>query len=342
MKKQPVKKKKTISLIVLNYNGLQHLDGYFKSVFAQTRVPDEIILFDNLCTDGSREFVKKKFPKVKIITEDRYNTGTALAINTAFKYTHGDYVILQSNDIVLDKKCVEILYKNINADPEVGIVSSITIRFHNKKLRKFIVDQAGGLLDKFGFGMQNYPNIPIKDIPDTGEVFFAYGDSIIFRREIFKKVNGFDTRMFMLNDDIDFSWRVRQLGYKIIYTKHSFVYHKGSATIKSLYKRPQVRYWSERNSIRCYLKNTSFAHFLKTFPMYIVLLCAEMGYFFYRGRFSLFFSDVRAAFWNVFYIPEILYLRFLNWRNAKKNNIDSLIVNKSFKLMLFKNFSKTI
>ncbi len=341
MKKQ-VRRKKTISLIVLNYNGKPLLDEYFTSVFSQTLIPDEVIMFDNLCTDGSREFVRKEFPSVKIITEDGFNTGTALAVNTAFSHAKGDYIILQTNDIVLDKNCIKALYKNLNEDPKIGIVTSISIREQNRKIGKIIVDHAGGFLDMYGFAIANHALEPVKDLPEKEEVFFAYGDSFIVRREAFEKVHGLDTRMFMMNDDIDFSWRVRQFGYKIIYTKRSIVYHKVSVTIKKYNKRPQIRYWAERNSIRMYIKNTSFAHFFKTLPMYITILCGEMGYFFYRGRFSLFFSDIRAVLWNLFYLPETMYLKIRNQMNAKKNNIDSLIVNKSFKLMLFKNFSKSI
>ncbi len=342
MKNQSTKKQKTISLIVVNYNGREHLDEYFTSVFSQTRVPDEVIMFDNLCTDGSRAFVGKKFPTVKIITEDRFNTGTARAYNTAFQKSSGNFVVLQSNDIVLDSKCIETLYKKISSDDSIGIVSSITIRYPNKKLRKFIVDQAGGQMDIYGFGMQNYPQVPVIDIPDAGEVFFAYGDSIIMRREAFQKVNGLDERMFMLHDDIDLSWRMRLLGYKIMYTKHSFVYHKGSATIGSNYKRPQIRFLSERNGMRCYLKNTSYAHFFKTFPMYMILLCGEMGYFLFRGKFQLFFADVRAILWNLYYLPETLLLKIQIQSHAKMDNTNKLFHHKSFKLMLFKNFSKSL
>jgi len=342
MKSPSAKKHKSISLVVLNFNGRQHLDEYFTSVFSQTMQPDEVIMFDNMGTDGSCEFVQEKFPSVKIITEDRFNTGTALAYNTAIQHASGEFIVLQSNDIVLDTKCVEVLYKNLEADSKIGIVSSITIRYPNKKLRKYIVDQAGGLMDTYGFGMQNYPQIPVKDIPDIGEVFFAYGDSIIFRRDVFNKINGLDERMFMIHDDIDLSWRMRLQGYKIIYAKHSFVYHKGSATIGSNLGRPHIRFLSERNGIRCFIKNTSPQQFIRTLPLYIMLLCGEMGYFLYRGKFQLFFADVCAILWNLWYLPETLRLRAYIQSNIKRNNVDTLFYNKSFKLMLFKHFSRSL
>ena len=55
-----MKTKKEISLIVLNYNGRAHLEEYFTSVYKQSLVPDEIIMMDNMSTDGSIEFVKQK------------------------------------------------------------------------------------------------------------------------------------------------------------------------------------------------------------------------------------------------------------------------------------------
>jgi|SRR3989338_3032791 len=335
--------KKTISVIVLNYGKGQHLlDEYLTSLFSQTLLPEEVILFDNLSTDNSREFVRKKFPSVKIITEDRFNTGTALAINTAFSQSNGDYIILHTNDIVLDKNCVQALYKNIINNPEVGIVTSIGIREQNRKLGKMIVDHAGGFLDVYGFAQAHHALELVKDIPEKEEVFFAYGDSLIVRRDAFEKTHGFDTRLFMMNDDIDFSWRVRQLGYKIIYTKRSVIYHKVSVTIKANNSRARIRYLSERNSMRTYIKNTTFGHLFRTLPMYIVLLCGEMGYFLFRMKFALFFSDVRAVLWNLFFIPETIYLKIINQINAKKNNIDKLFIHESIKLKLFKAFSQSL
>lgn len=336
-------KKPTLSLVVLNYNGLQHLKEYFESVFAQTLMPDEVIMFDNLSTDGSREFVAKKFPKVKIITEDRFNTGTALGSNIGFAHTRGDFVIFQSNDLRLDKNCVKGLFGALLQYPSVGIVTSVLVNYYkDKKTGQRLIDNAGGMMDQYGFGMQNHPARRIKDIPETGEVFFTYGGSFIVRRKLFKKIAGFDNRFFTLNDDLDLSWRIRLLGYKVIYTKKSFVYHKVHATLNANHNRAKMRYWSERNNIRTYLKNSSLFHLIRTVPFLIFLLFGEMGYFLYRGRFALFYSVFRAVLWNLLYLPEILRLRCKNKLLTQKNNIGDVIVKKSFKLMLFKSFSKSI
>lgn len=337
---KPYKKNK-ISLIVLNYNGKHLLKDYFNSVFSQSLIPDEIIMFDNLCKDGSRNFVEKNYPKVKIISEDRYNTGTALAVNTAVSHASGEFIILQMNDIALHRNCIKELYQTIRKNPYIGIVSSVCIREENRKKGNFVVDHAGGFLDIFGCAFPNHSQVNIKNIPETGEVLISYGDSFIFRKRAFDLIGGLDTRMFMMNDDIDFSWRIRLSGYKILYTKKSIIYHKGSVTIKALYDRPQIRYWSERNSIRTYLKNITFWHFIKTIAFYIAILAGEMCYFLYRLKFALFLSDLYAILWNLFYLPEIFLLRYKFSKN-KKANIDSLFIKTSFKLSLFKAYSKSV
>ncbi len=331
-----------ISLIVLNYNGKKHLKEYFTSVFKQTLIPDEIIMMDNASTDDSIEYTRKNFPEVKII-KNSFNAGTALGSNIAFEYSTGDVVIFQSNDMRLDKNCVKYLIKAIEENKNIGIATSILLQ-HAKfiKQKKQIIDNAGGIADIYGLGMQKYPSKELKNIPDQEEVFFSYGGSFIIKRQLFKQIKGFDQRFFTLNDDIDLSWRVRLMGKKIVYVKKSIIYHKVSATLGTLFQRSTKRYWSERNAMRTLLKNHTFLNLIIFFPIYLILLFAEMGFFLIKKRFDLFLADLKAILWNIFYLPETLLMRLYIQSNKKNNNIYNLLNKKSYKLMLFNSFKKTI
>lgn len=336
------KKKKTVSLVVLNYNGKQHLKEYFESVFRQSRIPDEILMLDNCSTDGSQEYVIKNYPKVRVVKSEK-NHGTAQGSNVAFRYTLGDYIIFQSNDIRLDKDCVKCLVEHLEKDKTTGIVTSVLLNYYkDAKTAEHFIDNAGGIADIYGFGMQNYPQKRIQEIPDKGEVFFSYGGSFIIRREIYEKIGGFDDRYFTLNDDIDLSWRVRLLGYKVFYVKKSVVYHKVSATIGTIYTKATRRYWSEKNIIRTILKNGQVNHLLKNFSLYLLLLSGEMLYFILRGRFSLFLADFKAIVWNLFYLPETLSLRKKIQSMNKNDNIEKMLLPYSLKLKLFNEFKKVI
>lgn len=332
---------KNVSLIVLNYNGKKHLEEYFNSVFNQTLLPDEIIMLDNSSTDDSINYVKNNFPKVKII-KNHFNAGTAEGSNIAFRNSNGRYIIFQSNDLRLDKNCVKTLVEIMEKKPSVGICTSVLVNYYKNKNGQHLIDNAGGIADIFCFGMQNYPEKRLKTIPEIGNIFFSYGGSFIIRRELFEKAGGFDFRYFTLNDDIDLSWRVKLLGYDIIYYKKSVVYHKVSATLGPLFERSMKRYWSERNIIRTMLKNRETKYLLLYFPLYMLLLLMEMLYFLFRKRFSLFVADVKAVLWNIFYLPETIKMRIKIQSIKKKNRIENMLHHTSFKLKLFHSFKKTI
>ncbi|MFH2022506.1 MAG: glycosyltransferase family 2 protein [Patescibacteria group bacterium] len=337
-----MKQKPTISLIVLNYNGLQHLKEYFESVFEQSLQPDEVIMMDNASTDGSVQFVQKYFPQVKII-KNPSNDGTALGSNIAFEHTSGDLVVFQSNDLKLDERCVEYLVKTIQSDPQIGIVTSVLLKHlmvNNKK--QLVIDNAGGVCDVYGFGMQKYPEAKHQNIPEIEEVFFSYGGSFIIRRKIFGQVGGYDKRYFTLNDDIDLSWRVRLLGYKIVYQKKSFVLHKVSATLGTLFNRSIKRYWSERNAMRTLLKNHTFISLIRFLPIYFLLQMGEMGFFLYRARFDLFWSDIKAVLWNLWYLSETIKMRRYIQRHKNRSDLHTMQAKRSYKLMLFSSLKNSI
>lgn len=70
----------------------------------------------------------------------------------------------------------------------------------------------------------------------TGETEWASTACTVFKTEVYNKINGFDAETFFLYcDDLDFSWRVRLAGYKIIYMPTAIVYHaKKSVLIRNL------------------------------------------------------------------------------------------------------------
>ena len=79
-----------VSVLILNVNGLSHLDTCLKSVMVTDYPNLEIILVDNGSTDRSVDYVAKNYPNVKIITNGK-NLGFAAGNNVGIKKTKGDY-----------------------------------------------------------------------------------------------------------------------------------------------------------------------------------------------------------------------------------------------------------
>ena len=70
------------SVIVVNYNGRQYLDGCLGSLLAGDQARDEIILLDNASDDDSAGYVERNYPGVRVIRSQE-NTGFAAGNNAA-------------------------------------------------------------------------------------------------------------------------------------------------------------------------------------------------------------------------------------------------------------------
>jgi len=121
-----------VSLVVVNYNGADILRDCLPSLlkleYPKNRY--EIIIVDNASTDGSIEFLKSKYPKIKIVQNSR-NLGY-VGINSGIKFCKGSYIYFLNNDLILDKNCLLNLVKEIEKDERVGMVAHTGINYYNK------------------------------------------------------------------------------------------------------------------------------------------------------------------------------------------------------------------
>ena len=91
----------TVSIVIVSWNGRQHLEGCLTAVAAQHGVDFETILVDNASTDGTAAFVRERFPWVQVVTLDR-NLGFAGGNNAGVRAARGRYVALLNNDTMVD------------------------------------------------------------------------------------------------------------------------------------------------------------------------------------------------------------------------------------------------
>lgn len=61
--------------------------------------------------------------------------------------------------------------------------------------------------------------------PVTRETSWISGAAFAIRRKVFKQVKGFDEKIFMYAEDVDLSWRIRDLGYQLKYCPEVVIYH---------------------------------------------------------------------------------------------------------------------
>lgn len=141
-----MKKAPSISIIIVNYNGVYLLRDCLSSVYKSNYPKNkyEVIVVDNNSQDGSCSFIRKNFPKVKLVRQ-KSNTGFATGNNIGYKHASGKYIVLLNNDTKVDPNWLSELAIVATQDSKVGIVASkilLDVPFIEVKITSTVVQQS--------------------------------------------------------------------------------------------------------------------------------------------------------------------------------------------------------
>lgn len=216
----------SVSVVIPNYNGLEHLPACLEALQAQHFRDFETILVDDGSDDGSAEWVRRHYPEVQVLKLPR-NMGMATAVNRGWRLSAGRDVALLNNDTRADPGWLEALVEAAEAHPEVPFFAS-KIRLFD---RPNILHAAGDL-----YGVDGIPRNRGAWEEDRGqydrelEVWGPCGAAAYYRRALLEELGGFDERLFMYLEDVDLAWRAQLRGYRCRFVPRAVVYHKVSAT----------------------------------------------------------------------------------------------------------------
>lgn len=235
---------KKISIVIVNYNGLKYLEKCFNSIYGQNYPKEkmDIIFVDNKSEDNSVNFIRKNYPKVKIIINDENNYCKAL--NKGVLASKTDYVVTLNNDVKLDKNWLIELIKLIDSDTRIAAVGSKVFLNNGKINTTGIVEAPYFYFLERGFNEEDhgqYDNIE--------EVNFLCGVSVIYRKKCLLEVGLFDEDFVMYYDDVEISKRLRDKNYKLYYCPNSFLYHEQNGTSKLLSNIDNIDRYVERNRL---------------------------------------------------------------------------------------------
>lgn len=227
-----------VSVVILNWNGKPLLKKCLPSVINATKSvkgESEIIVVDNGSEDGSVEFIKNKYPKIKIVSLEK-NLGISPGYNVGAKKAKGDVLVLLNNDIMLKKDSIITLLKQFK-DRKVFAVAPKLLKWDKTTVEaeffgmKFIFGTL--VFTKPNFGEKNKNEFKTSRI--TG---FVPGGASAIDRKKFLELMGFDEIFAPYYwEDVDLSYRAYKRGWVCVYEPKSVFYHKHAATLKKRFKR---------------------------------------------------------------------------------------------------------
>ncbi|MBI4929690.1 MAG: glycosyltransferase [Bacteroidetes bacterium] len=233
-----------LSVIIVNYNVEHFLEQCLHSVEkAVKNIPTEIFVVDNSSVDGSIEMVKKKFPEVKIIANEK-NLGFSRANNQAIKEAKGEYVLLLNPDTVVQEDTFEKTIKFMDEKKDGGALGVMMLDGKGNFLpesKRGLPTPSVAFYKVFGLSFL-FPksrtfgkyHLGYLDKNKTHEVDVLAGAFILIRKSVLDKIGLLDETFFMYGEDIDLSYRITLAGYKNYYFSETRIIHyKGESTKKS-------------------------------------------------------------------------------------------------------------
>lgn len=261
------KKVRDTAVVILNYNGSDHLETYLPPLVDYTEDDCEIVLIDNGSTDDSLEYIAEYYPEIKCIELDK-NHGFAQGYNEGLKSIHNKFLILLNSDVRVSPEWISPLITRLKSSALIAAVQPKILSDEHTQSFEY-AGAAGGLMD-----VLNYPYCYGRNMSgveedegqynDARQIFWASGAAIAIKGDLFKKIGGFDGSLFAHQEEIDLCWRLKRAGYQVWYEPKSSVYHLGGGTLE--YDNPKKTFLNFRNNQTIILKNESAIQLLWKLP----------------------------------------------------------------------------
>jgi GT2 family glycosyltransferase len=228
-----------LSVIIVNFNTKDLLNLCINNLL-DFAIPTEIIVVDNGSVDGSQELVESDY-KNKVTLIKTENNGLAAGYNLGYKASTGDYLLYLGTDAYPKEDAVKQIVDYMEAHANVGAATARLV------LRDGSVDMDAHrgfptpLTSLFHFSRLNklFPNSPVinkyflagNDLNTIHEVDVCIAHFMLVKRTVQEKVGLWDQSFFVYGEDVDFCYRIKEAGFKIMYMGNVEVLHFKGATV---------------------------------------------------------------------------------------------------------------
>lgn len=221
-----------VSIVVLTYNNLKINKLCIDSITHNTAYPNyELIVVDNLSTDGTREYLKELERSdfgIQVILND-FNKGFAAGNNVGILAAEGDYVLLLNNDTLVTRGWLTALTKHFQNNSKLGMCGPVTNSIGNEAKIKVSYHN---MMEMYSFAYRyttEHLNEEFKN-PNVLALFCT-----MIKREVIESCGLLDENYYIgMFEDDDYAEAVKQKGYALTIVEDSFIHHFEGASFKKL------------------------------------------------------------------------------------------------------------
>jgi GT2 family glycosyltransferase len=226
-----------LSIVLVSYNTKKLLDDCLRSIFLSYR-DCQVIVVDNASSDGSVEMVKSKYPQVNLI-KNKKNLGFGKANNLGAQKAAGEIIFFLNSDTIVPSSSLRKLVSFFKDHLQAGIVSPKVV-LKNGQAQPYSFGDDPTILSLIKEKL-----IKNQSQARTKKVDWVTGAALAIRRNLFKKLAGFDEKIFMYFEDNDLCFRARQLGWQVWLNPQSEIIHIGGASKKDSKEQKDIYFKSQ-------------------------------------------------------------------------------------------------
>lgn len=250
-----------LSIIIVTYNSRAELEVCLRSLTdTPVGIDREIVVVDNASTDGTPEYLRERWPGVRLIQSDQ-NTGFARANNTGLRQTFGDLILFLNPDTSVPGGTIETLVSALEADPMTAVAGPRVVDGSGHAELSFgrMISPLAELRQKILVKGSSGGTPVLRPLVErmtrqTRAVDWVSGACLLARRTDVEAVGGFDERYFLYNEDVDLCASIRARGRRILFVAEAEVTHlrgrsgaSAPAATAAAYRRSQIAFYQKHH-----------------------------------------------------------------------------------------------
>ncbi|MFA6769615.1 MAG: glycosyltransferase family 2 protein [Bacteroidales bacterium] len=290
-----------LAIVILNWNGKHYLERFLGKLIKRSSIQGvSIVIADNASIDGSLEWLKTNYPKIRVI-EFQENYGFTGGYNRALKQIDSEYYLLLNSDVEVTEGWIEPLIDSMERMSKVGISMPKIKSILDKESFEY-AGASGGFIDVLGYPFcrgRILSNIEVDcaQYNNDREIFWASGAAFMIRSSLFHELGGFDNIFFAHMEEIDLCWRAKLKGWQVWVFPNSVIYHVGGGTLPN--NSPSKLFFNYRNNLLMLYKNLPKSCLWFVLVFRLAMDCASALFYLVQGK-REFFNSVFTAhkeFW---------------------------------------------